>query len=89
LYVFQRVQHIENIIRYSLSKDNITGSLIRTSLEATKLELGLPGSVLFQDFSKHGCMVTKTWCTHTWEFLHSNGMRIADKVAELYTQERT
>jgi hypothetical protein len=23
---------------------------------------------------------------HTWEFLHSNGMRIADKVAELYTQ---
>jgi hypothetical protein len=71
------------IIHYSLSKDNITGSLIRTSLEATKLELGLPGSVLSQDFSKHGCLVTKTWCTHTWEFLHSNG---TDKVSEHYTQ---
>jgi hypothetical protein len=87
LYVFQGVKHIEKIICYSLSKDNIsTGSLIRASLEATKLELGLPGSVLSQDFSKHGCLATKTWCTHTWEFLHSNGMRIADKVAELYTQ---
>jgi hypothetical protein len=38
LYVSQGVQHhIEKIIRYYLSKDNITGRRIRTSLEATKL----------------------------------------------------
>ena len=68
------------------SKDNITGNLIRTSLEATKLELGLPRSVLSQNYSRHGFLVTKTWCTHTWEFLHSNGIRIEDKVAELPLQ---
>jgi hypothetical protein len=46
---------------------SITGQLIRASIEATKLELGL-GSALFQaDFKCFGRLVMDCWISHSWK----------------------
>ena len=86
LYTFQQTQHILRILKYCLVEENITGQLIRHSLEATKLEIGCEGSVLMKSFDEVGCLTTSTWLTHTWKFLSENNMRIEDSVPELELQ---
>ena len=39
LFTFQKIQHILRILKFCTAADNITGQLIRHSLEATKLEI--------------------------------------------------
>ena len=49
---------------------SITGCLIRTSIEAAKLEVGL-GSTLFQsNFQQFGKLATDCWIVHSWKFMH-------------------
>lgn len=50
--------------------DSITGQLIRASIEAAKLELGL-GDTLFQhNFKTVGHLLTPCWIKHSWQFMH-------------------
>jgi hypothetical protein len=49
--------------------NSTTGGLVRTSIEATKLELGLSSSVFESDFKKFGKLATECWITHSWKFM--------------------
>ena len=86
LFTFQQTQHILRILKYCTVEDNITGQLIRHSLEATKLEIGCEGSVLLKSYDELGLLATSTWLTHTWQFLSANHMGIEDTVPELELQ---
>ena len=86
LFTFQQTQHILRILKYCTVDDNITGQLIRHSLEATKLEIGCEGSVLLKSYDELGSLATSTWLTHTWKFLSENHMGIEDTVPELELQ---
>ena len=83
LYTQQEVDHIERILKFCQAKSNLTGQLIRQSVEATKLEIGFPGSLFSQSFAEIGKLATATWATKTWQFVSANGMRIEDKCGEL------
>ena len=56
LYHTQGVDHIDRIHSYGICQD-ITGQLLRTTMEALKLEIGLPGYLLFQPYKHLGMSV--------------------------------
>ena len=78
LFTLQQVDHIERILRFCYAKDNLTGQLIRQSIEATKLEIGCSGSLFAQPFGIYGILATRTWVTASWRFLSRNGMQIKE-----------
>jgi hypothetical protein len=47
--------------------NSITGGLVRTSIGATKLELGLVSSVFESNFKKFGKLATEYWITNSWK----------------------
>jgi hypothetical protein len=47
---------------------SIMGQLIRASIEATKLELGLGTSLFLTDYKQFGKLVTDCWISHSWKF---------------------
>ena len=68
LWVSQGVAHITHAITHCQSS-TITGQLLRTSLEALILELGMPGSPFTMPITDVQPFLTKSWWTHTWVFL--------------------
>jgi hypothetical protein len=55
---------------------SITGRLICTSIEATKLELGLRSSVFQSSFQKFGKLATTCWISHTWNFMQDMDIKM-------------
>jgi hypothetical protein len=49
---------------------SITSQLIRASIEAAKLELGLGTSFFQSDYKRFGKLVTDCWISHSWRFFH-------------------
>ena len=82
LYFTQGLRHIEALQRHGKS-DSITGRLIRTSVEALKLETGSPDSLFSTDFALFGPLATSSWCTHTWQFLSENDILVEEDTPNL------
>ena len=78
LFTYQQADHVERLMKYCMAEDNMTGQLLRQSIESTKLEIGCNGPLLGQSFKHFGILATPTWVTKTWEFLDGNGMRMED-----------
>jgi len=83
LYLEQGIQHILAILRYGPNNDDSTGKLIRLGLETLHLELGLNGHLLSLDWPTLHHMTTPTWITHTWRFMHENGISIETNTPEI------
>jgi hypothetical protein len=60
-----------------------TGKLLRMSIEATKVEIGVGGSLFAQSFERFGSLAMECWVKLTWQFLADHGMTIEDRVGEL------
>jgi hypothetical protein len=72
------ISHIERILKYSHLDDDITGQLIRASVEQLKLEIGCNGPTLslpYVDFAK---LATNCWIRQTWQFMDEYQIRIED-----------
>jgi hypothetical protein len=54
IYITMGLLRIDLILASEGNANSITGGLVRTSIEATKLELGLASSVFESDFKKIG-----------------------------------
>jgi hypothetical protein len=61
LYTLQCLKHVEAMMSDS---NRVNKHMIRTAIENTLLEAGIPGPLFMQPFCKY---VTKTWVSHTWE----------------------
>jgi hypothetical protein len=82
LYIETGIQHIAILLRET-SGNSPTGKLLRMSIEATKVEIGVGGSLFTQSFDRFGPLATECWVKHTWKFLAEHGMTIEDRVGEL------
>jgi len=78
LYTEQGIKYIEQIIAHGYRDHSITGKLLRGSIQQTKVELGLPGALLHQDYSKYHQLITDTWVKHAWLFLWEHSMSMED-----------
>ena len=57
-------------------KDNITGRLIRVSIESFKLDLGVTGPLFSEKYDVYGHMVTDCWVKHLWRFLFEHDIEV-------------
>jgi hypothetical protein len=78
LYISQGISHIERILKYSHLDDDITGQLIRASVEQLKLEIGCNGPTLSLPYVHFSKLATKCWIRQTWQFMDAYQIRIED-----------
>jgi hypothetical protein len=78
LYTSQGIAHIKRILKYSPIEEDITGQLIRASMEQLKLEIGCNGPTLSLPYSVFAGLATKSWFQQTWQFMDEHQIRIED-----------
>ena len=59
------------------------GLLLHMSIEATKVEIGVGGSLFAQPYARYGSLATDSWVKHTWRFLSDYEITIAYQVGDL------
>lgn len=81
LYTFQGLSRIE-VLQDHLGTNDMMDELLRTTIEAAKVEVGV-GRNLFQlDFSKYEYIVTDSWIKETWRFAYDNNIEIKDTITK-------
>ena len=82
LYWLQGYYHIERLLKFYGSRQ-LSGSLLRHSLESLRLELGCNGSLMELPYDTFGGLATPSWVVHTWSFLITHHLRLELSVPEL------
>ena len=78
----QELEHWETILRCGNSAST-TGKLIRASLEALRLELGVPGPITHWDYyALHRC-ATPSWIKTVWKYGWDQAIDLHDKLPQL------
>jgi hypothetical protein len=79
LYVQQGLQRIAMITDH-LSSHDMMGELLRTSIEAAKVEIGVGRNLFSLDYSLYSTILTDSWVKSTWQFAREYNIDIIDKV---------
>ena len=79
---YQELEHLETILRCGNSK-GLTGQLLQLSLEAFRLELGLPGSVFAANYDMFADCITDSWLKTVWKHCQEHDLRITDPAPQL------
>jgi hypothetical protein len=82
LYVETGIQHVSLLLQETHSI-LMMGKLLRMSIEATKVEIGVGGSLFTQSFDQFGQLATDSWVKQTWHFLSEYGITTADHMGDL------
>ena len=81
LFWLQGYYHIDRLLRFHQSS-HLSGSLLRHSSEALRLELGCNGSLFTLPFTIFGHLPCKSWLHHTWCFLDKYNIKLDLPVPE-------
>ena len=66
LYTTQIGAHLQIMVQHG-ERDTLTGQLLRGSIQALTLEVGIRGQVLRQDYSIWGHLCTNSWIKAVWK----------------------
>lgn len=83
LYVTQGIEHLKVLVTRGTLREDITGSLIRLSVEQMKVELGLSGSLFLHDPRPMATAMTPCWLSHTWGYMWEFGIRVVETTSQL------
>jgi hypothetical protein len=86
LYVSQGIEHVSMLLTVGHLSNDITGSLLRGTIEQVKLEIGLGDSLFTHDLRQLTPVVTSTWIKSTWQFLQEYGLVVHKGTAMLELQ---
>jgi hypothetical protein len=78
LFTSQGISPIERILKYSHLEDDMTGQLIRVSVEQLKLEIGCNGPTLSLPYADFEKLATDCWIRQTWQFMDAYRIRVED-----------
>ena len=87
LYLTQGLMHIEKLYRF-LNTNTITGKLIRTSLEACVLEVGIGRNIFTLDYDKFHILASDSWIKSVWKFSHEHRISIIDRITHFLLPKR-
>jgi len=76
MHTEQGIQHILAVLQYGHSLDDLTGQLIRGSLETMVVELGGPGNPFTHDYNEIHQLMMNTWMKMVWQFQHQHNIQI-------------
>ena len=82
LYTFQGCSHIAEFMEH-LDANDMTGDLLRCSLEYATLEVGIGHNLLTLDYHQYQHLLTDCWFKHLWEFCFNNSVQIDDYVTTM------
>ena len=68
-----------------LALTTMTGDLLRCSIEAAKVEIGVGGNLFELDFDLYGRLYTESIIKFIWQFAHENAIHIRDNVTASLT----
>ena len=85
LYIEAGIQHITLLLQETHT-NSPTGLLLHMSIEATKVEIGIGGSLFEQPFAHYGSLATDCWVKHTWRFLSEHEITMTDQVGDISQQ---
>ena len=85
LYVTQGIEHIKTILQHG-DKKSTTGILIRSLIQAHKVEIGTGKDFFRNDWTTIRHYATRTWLTNTMEFMFHNSMYIQEETENLKLQ---
>jgi len=77
-HVHKTIQHILTLLQHGHNSDNLTGCLLRGSLESLQLELSILGHVFALDYNTMHPLATQSWIKHTWQFQHTHDIRVME-----------
>jgi hypothetical protein len=78
----QIIAHADTVICHGMSP-TLAGQQLRGSLEATKLELGLPGPLFSHAFKHFGHLVTDGWVRKAWQEFCTESLRVDEQTKHL------
>lgn len=87
LYVQQGLSRIA-FLTDNLGENNMSGELLRTSIEAAKVEIGVGRNLFALDYKLYRHLLTESWVKSTWQFAYENSINIVDKVTKNLTLHR-
>jgi len=76
MYTEQGIMHLLVVLQYGHSLDDLTGWLIRGSLETMMLELRTQENLFTQDYSKLHSLTTNSWIKMVWQFQMEHHIQI-------------
>jgi hypothetical protein len=82
LYVETGIQHVALLLQETHA-NSPTGKLLRMSIEATKVEIGVGGLLFQQSFDRYGQLAMDSWIKHTWKFLSNHEITIEEQTSDL------
>jgi hypothetical protein len=78
----QTIAHVDMVIRHGTS-DTLAGQQLHGSIEAAKLELGLPGDLFTQDFIRFGHLATNGWVRQAWREFVTDAICVTEQTPTL------
>jgi hypothetical protein len=81
LYTEQGIAHIFILLQHG-HQPPLTGNLLRASLQALQVELGVVGFPLEQKISPVVFLATDCWVKHAWKFMLSSGFTIQPSASD-------
>jgi predicted lipid carrier protein YhbT len=79
LYVQHGLARISLIVD-NIGENNMMGELLRNTIEAAKVEIGVGRNIFSLDFDLYKHILTDSWIKSTWQFAQENGIDIIDKI---------
>jgi hypothetical protein len=79
LFHSQGIKHLKQILLVAHRSEDLTGALIRGSLEQLKLEVGLGGSLFSHPYAPFQHVATRSWLTCTWQFTSTFGIQLDER----------
>jgi len=76
MYTKQGISHLLAVLQYGHSSDDLTGWLIRGSLETLTIELGTQDNLFTQCYLKLHQLTTNSWIKTVWQFQQEHHIRI-------------
>ena len=88
LYTTKGLTQISAIVQYITDNDNITGKLLRTSIELAKMELGTGRNIFTCNYWKYEALMTESWIKSVWKFMWEKGISLRERCTKNITRKR-
>ena len=79
LYTTKGLSQLSAILQFINDKHNITGKLIRASIESAKIEMGIGSDIFICNYWKYEALLMESWIKLVWKFNWEKGIRLWER----------
>jgi hypothetical protein len=80
LYTTQGVSQLHSILHYLSVEQDITGQLLRSNMEAARVDVGLGGNFFMYDYTTFSKHLTTSWVKSVWSFIDIHPISFSESI---------